>query len=103
MTTFWITYRHTIEKKDILLSHWTTQVKKTANFNQWCELQLARAKAKSIVYKLYRGIPQSSIWKAVTERGYSPVANKMYASTRTDSMLQAANATLQEYILRSTD
>ena len=86
-------------------SDWIVQ-EKIANLTKWLELQLARAKTKSIVYKLIQGMSQSSTWQAVNIglfQAFSPIATNMHVAIRIHSRPQTTNETLQECIQRFTD
>ena len=72
-------------KGDKSFTDWITHVEKIAKLTQYPEIQLTQTKAEGIMYKLIKGMPQSSIWDTVKKRlchVFSLVATKMHAATQ---------------------
>ena len=68
-------------------------------------IQLARAKAEGIIYKLIEGGLQPSTWKANKRlcHIFSLVVAKMHAATIIHFRCQDVNQNLQEHIQKFTD
>ena len=92
-------------KGDTYFADWKMQVEKISHLTQHLELQLAKAKAEGIVYKLMKGILHSLTWETLrgSERYLVLMAAKKHASTQMHSRPQVADETLQEYIQRLAD
>ena len=85
MIISWLICKHNDRKGNKSFMDWIMQVEKSSHLIQHPQLQLARAKAEGIVYKVVEGIPKPLTWETAKKRPcqvFSLVATKMHTAIK---------------------